>query len=146
MVMRIGGETPIIKYGLELSVEAPTGVTAAAPVLAGEVYKLGGADAQGGGYKAAACVTGDDAGNAILLMALHRHNGEQNLPLGVKVVSHNCIQVRRLPYNDADGAPTVGQSIEISANVKKIKGKAFAAGHGYVLFVDTDADDVEVLV
>lgn len=146
MVMRIGGETPIIKYGLELSVEPPTGTTEASPVLAGQIFKLGGTDSAGGGYKAAACVTGDDAGNSILLMALHRHNGEQNLPLGVKVVSHNGIQVRRLPYDADDGVPTIGSSIEIGATVTQVKSKAFAAGHGYVLFVDEDAEDVEVLV
>lgn len=143
---RIGGETPIVKYGLELSVEAPTGTDATTPVLAGQVFKLGGTDSGGGGYKAAALTAGDDGTNSVLLYALHKVT-DLNVPLGVKVITaHGLSQVRRIPYKTGS-APTIGQSIEAAtASVRQIVGKAWVPGDGYVLFIDTAALDCEVLV
>lgn len=146
MVQRMGGETPIIKYGTELSVEGPVGTTASQPVNAGDVFKLGGTGADGTGYKVVAAVDGDDSTNAILVMALHNLT-DLAVPLGVKVLgARGMTQVRRLRYTTG-AAPTIGQSIEVSGvDVRKIKGKTFAVGDGYVLAVDTSALDVEVLV
>ena len=146
MVQRMGGETPIIKYGTELSVEGPAGVTAAAPVLSGDIFKLGGAGADGTGYKVVNCADGDDSSDSVLVMALHRLT-DLNVPLGVKILgAYGLCQVRRLRYV-AGVVPTLGQSIEISgADVRRIEGIAFAPGKGFVLAIDTSALEAEVLV
>jgi hypothetical protein len=146
MVQRIGGETPIIKYGTELSVEGPDGVSTASPVTAGDIFKLGGTGADGTGYKVVACVDGDSSANAILVMALHNLT-DINVPLGVKILgAYGLCQVRRLKYHTGV-APTIGNSIEVSGNnVRKIEGIAWAVAKGYVLAVDTTALDAEVLV
>jgi hypothetical protein len=142
---RIGGETPIVKYGLDLSIEAPTGTDATTPVLPGQIFKLGGTDSGGGGYKAAVLTAGDDGTNAVLVYALHKVT-DLSVPLGVKVIcAHGLSQVRRLPYKTGS-APSIGQSVEAATvATKQIVGKAWAVGDGYVLFVDTDAEDAEVL-
>ena len=146
MVQRIGGETPIIKYGTELSVEGPAGVTSAAPVLAGDIFKLGGTGADGTGYKVVDCADGDDSADSVLVMALHKLT-DLTVPLGVKVLgAYGICQVRRLRYHTGV-VPTIGQSIEISGNnVRKIEGLSFAAGKGYVLAIDATALEAEVLV
>lgn len=145
MVQRIGGETPIIKYGTELSVEGPAGTTSAAPVLAGNIYKLGSTGADGTGYKVVACTAADSSANGVLVMALHRLT-DLNVPLGVKVLgAYGLTQVRRLRYHTG-AAPSIGQSIEASTTVTEIAGKAWAVGCGYVLAVDTTALEAEVLV
>jgi hypothetical protein len=146
MVQRIGGETPIIKYGTELSVEGPTGVSAANPVNEGDLFKLGGTGADGTGYKVVDCVANDSPISCVLVMALHKLT-DINVPLGVKVLGAlGSTQVRRLRYVSG-AAPTIGQSIQATAgNVRRIKGVAFAGGSGYVLAVDTSALDAEVLV
>jgi hypothetical protein len=145
MVTRIGGPTPDLKYGTELTVEGPDGVSSALPVRQGDIFKLGGVGADGTGYKVIPAVAGDDAGNCILVQAKHDLT-DLKVPLGVKVICMNGCQVLRLPYKTGS-APTIGQSVEVAtASVREIVGKAFAVGHGYVLAVDTAAEDAEVFV
>jgi hypothetical protein len=146
MVQRIGGETPIIKYGTELSVEGPADVTVSHPVLAGDIFKLGGTGADGTGYKVVDCSDGDDSSDSVLVMALHNLT-DLNVPLGVKILgAYGLCQVRRLRYYTGV-PPTIGQSIEISgSDVRRIEGLSFAPGKGYVLAIDTTALEAEVLV
>ena len=138
-----GGETPLIGFGLRLTVEAPTGTDSTTPVEQGDIFKLGSTAADGSGYKAVALVAADAASDpVIMVMALHRMTSVG--PLGVAVLG-NWHQVRRLNYYTGE-APSIGNSIEASNNnVRKVKGKAFD-GDGYVLNVDTTALQVEVLV
>lgn len=137
-----GGETPLIGFGMTLTVEAPTGTSATIPVEQGDLFKLGGTAGDGTGYKAAALVAGNDATSSVVLMALHRMT--EVAQMGVYVVGR-WQSVRRLNYVSG-AAPTLGQSIEASAtNVRKVVGKAFDTD-GYVLKVDTTALQVEVLV
>lgn len=137
-----GGETPLIGFGLRLTVEAPTGTNATTPVEQGDIFKISGTAADSSGYKAAALTAGDDATNSVVIMALHRMTDVG--PMGV-VVLGPWQQVRRLNYVSGS-APTLGQSIEAAAgNVRKIAGKAFDKD-GFVLKVDTSALQAEVLV
>lgn len=138
-----GGQFPLVKYGVTLTVEAPDGTTTAAPVEQGDVFKLGGTASDGTGYKVVACSDGNDATSSVLVMALHRITSVNDL--GVLILSGKWAGVDRVRYHTG-AAPTLGQSIEASGvNVREIKGKSFD-GDGYVLKVDTSALEVEVLV
>jgi hypothetical protein len=137
-----GGETPLIGFGLRLTVESPTGTDATTPVAQGDLFKLGGTAADGTGYKAVALVAGNDSTSSVILMALHPMTSVG--PMGVYVLGP-WQSVRRLNYVSG-AAPTLGQSIEASAtNVRKVVGKAYD-GDGYVLKVATADLQVEVLV
>jgi hypothetical protein len=141
----IGGETPILKYGLEISAETPTGTSTTTPVEAGDIFKLtGAADADGNGYKLVAAATNDKPSTVILVMALVR--SVQVEAIGVKILSGQAVQIRRLYYS-TDGTPTVGHSIQVStANVRQVMDLAFARGDGLILAVDTVGKMVEVLI
>ena len=137
-----GGETPLIGFGLRLTVEAPTGTDATTPVEQGDIFKIGGTASDGSGYKAVAAANADTPATAIWLMALHRMT--EVGPMGV-VVLGPYQQVRRLNYVSG-AAPTLNQSAKPSAtNVRKIAGVAFD-GSNMVLKVDTAALQAEVLV
>jgi len=137
-----GGDTPLIGFGLRMTVEAPTGTNATTPVEQGDLFKLGGTAADGSGYKAAALVGGNDATSSVVIMALHRMT--EVAQMGV-VVLGPWQQIKRLNYVSG-AAPTLGQSIEASGtNVRKIAGKAYD-GDGFVLKVNTADLTAEVLV
>lgn len=137
-----GGETPLIGFGLTLTLEAPTGTNATTPVEQGDIFKIGGTAADGTGYKAVAAANADTPATAIWVMALHRMTEVQQM--GVFVLG-NFQSVRRLNYVSGS-APTLGQSVKPSAgNVRKVAGVAFD-GSNMVLKVDTAALQVEVLV
>ena len=139
-----GGETPIIKYGTEITVESPAGISAAAPINQGDLFILSGTAADGSGYKAAAATAGNAPTTVgCLLMALHRME-QPSQPMGVKVLNGSMEQIRRLRYT---GSPTLGQSVAISAaDVRKVVGKAFAVGDGRILAINTSTTEVEVLI
>lgn len=140
-----GGETPLIGFGLRLTVEAPAGTSATVPVEQGDIFKISGTASDSSGYKAAACTAADSAANSILIMALHRMTDINQM--GV-IVLGPWQQVRRISYVSG-AAPTLGQSIEAAAgagNLRKIAGKAFVIGNGFVLKVDTASLQAEVLV
>lgn len=137
-----GGETPLIDFGLRLTLESPTGTTTAAPVESGDLFKISGTAADGSGYKAAALTAGDDPGEVVIVQALHRMTSVG--PMGVSVLGH-FQQVRRVNYVSG-AAPTLGQSIEASAtNVRKVAGITYD-GSSMVLLIDTNALQCEVLV
>lgn len=137
-----GGETPLIGFGLRMTVEAPTGTDATTPVEQGDLFKLGGTASDGSGYKAVALAAGNDSTSSVVIMALHRMT-EVN-QMGV-IVFGKWQQIRRVNYVSG-AAPTLGQSIEASTtNPRKAVGKAYD-GDGYVLKVDTTALTAEVLV
>lgn len=141
MAFTYGGETPLVEYGLTMTVESPTGTTTAAPVSEGEIYIISGTAADGSGYKIAAGVNGNDFTSNVLVQAIHRMTTVG--PMGV-IVLGNWHQIRRIAYTTG-AAPTLGQSIEISGvTVTKIKGKAFD-GDGMVMLIDTGSLEVEVL-
>lgn len=143
MANRLGGETPIIKYGLELTLETPSTTSATVPIEQGSILKVSGTATDGTGFKAAACAAGDDPNEVTMVMALHR-SVYANAPLGVKVLSGE-VQVRRLPYDGA--APSLGESIEAAAgNVAKVTGIAYAKGKGRILAVNTASKEVEILI
>jgi hypothetical protein len=138
-----GGETPIVKYGLEITVEAPAGTAEATPVEAGDLFKIGGTDADGSGYKLVALATTDDPETCVMVMALHRMTEVREM--GVKVLG-NYHQIRRLKYVTGS-APTLGQSIKANtANTRRILGLAWATGKGIVLKVNTADLDADVLI
>ena len=142
---RIGGETPIVKYGLTITAESPAGTSNLAPVVPGDLFVLvGAADADSNGYKLTAATAGDDASTHLLAMAIERSEDAAKA-IGVMVLTGQATQIRRLKYNGA--APVVGNSVEIAAgNVRCVTGTAFARGKGLVLVVDTAATEVEVLI
>jgi len=140
MSVRYGGETPE-GFGLRITVEAPAGVTSAAPVTVGQLFKLGPTDADGGAYKCVAMSDNDDISSVVMVQALQR--SETVGPITVAVLGFYS-QIRRLPYLTGS-APSLGQSVQASATVTKVDGKTFAAGAGFVLFVDTVNEEVEVL-
>lgn len=137
-----GGELPLIRYGLELTVEAPTGTSATVPVEQGDIFKIGGTASDGSGYKAVAAANTDTPATAVWIMALHRITEVQQM--GVLVLGQYETVVR---LNYVSGAaPTLGQSVKPSAtNVRKVAGVAFD-GSNMVLKVDTAALQVEVLI
>lgn len=138
-----GGETPLVEYGLTMTVEAPTGTDSTTPVNQGDLFKLSGTAADGSGYKVAAAAADDDPQNCILVMALHRMTSVG--PMGVLVLGGYAGTTKFNYYTGA--APTIGQSIAVTAsNVRKVKGIAWAAGKGYVTAVDTTNLMVEVLI
>jgi hypothetical protein len=140
-----GGETPLVPYAgpLTLTVEAPDGTTEAAPVIAGQLYKLSGTAADGSGYKIAACTAGDDPLEVVMVMALHRMT--QVREMGVVLITPYR-QVRRLPYISG-AAPSLGNSIEAApVSTGKIAGIAYAAHKGIVLSVNTADLDADVLI
>lgn len=145
MAIRIGGETPITKFGLSISAESPSGTSSSVPVLPGDLFVLhGDADGQSNGYKLTAATAGDDTSTHLLAYALERSEAADKV-IGVLVLTGQATQIRRLRYNGA--APTVAQSVEIAAgNVRCVTGTGFARGKGLVLAVDTAATEVEVLI
>jgi len=140
---KYGGETPIIKYGTEITVESPTATSEAAPVEQGDLFILSGTAVDGTRFKIAEGAAGNDfTSHGVLCMALHR-TIQPNKPMGVKLLSRALSQIRRLKYDGS--APKLGQSIELATgNVRKVTGKAFD-GDGIVLAVNTATTEVEVL-
>lgn len=140
MAIRYGSaESPEI-YGFRLTVEAPTGTTEASPVLPGSIWKLSGTDADGGGYKIAAAVDNDTTSSVVLVQAMERAVGVNPMTVLVLGPFHKVV---RLPYLSGS-APTLGQSVQVSATVSKVDGKSYD-GSSYVLYVDTANEEVEVL-
>jgi len=145
MPPKFGGETPLVPWAgpMTLTVEAPTGTTEAAPVVAGQLYKISGTAADGSGYKIAACAENDDTLNCVLVMAMHRMTTVREM--GVVLITPYR-QVRRLPYRSG-AAPTLGQSIATApTDLGKIKGISYAAHKGIVLAVNTADLDADVLI
>jgi len=141
--LKLGGETPIIKYGTELTLQTPDGISEDAPQLQGDLFKIGGPASDGTQLKAVACAAGDSMASVYLVMALTRET-RPGYPAGYKVLSGQKVQIRRLRYDGS--APTIGQSVEIAAgNVRKVTGIAQAAGKGLVVAVNTGDTEVEVL-
>ena len=141
-----GGETPLLKWE-SYTFEAPAGTTSAAPVEQGELFKVNGtvADADGTRFKVIPCVAGDDPGDSIIVMALHRI--VEIGPVGCQILAPFSGQVREIPYHTGE-VPTVGGSIQIATgNVRKIGvTKAFTRSDGnVVLRVDTTRLVAEVL-
>ncbi|MGV0984972.1 MAG: hypothetical protein ACOYB2_10485 [Limnohabitans sp.] len=141
MAIRYGGADSHEGTGFRMTVEAPAGTTEAAPVLPGSIWKLGGTDVDGGGHKLVALVDNDAPANCVFVQAMER--AHMVGPMTVRVLG-GYSQIIKLPYLHG-AAPTIGQSIQASATVTKVDGKAFADGDGYVLFVDTVTEEVEVL-
>lgn len=145
-----GGETPLIGFGLRLTVEAPTGTSTSVPVEQGDIFKIGGTASDGSGYKVVAAAaanvsagaSGTAVADAIWVMALHRMT--EVAQMGVFVLGP-FQSIRRLNYVSG-AAPTLGQSAVISGtNPRKVAGASFN-GSNIVLKVDTTALQVEVLV
>ena len=142
MAQRYGGETPF-PFGLSLTVESPAATTVLAPVEAGAILKLGGTAADGSGYKTVATVDNDTPASVVLVQALHRITSVG--PLGVRVIG-GYQQVRRLPYLKGE-LPVLGNSVKVSATVGLVGDyTSYAVGCGYVLAIDTVAEDCEVLI
>lgn len=147
MTIRYGGAESPEGNGFRMTVEAPAGTSLTQLVLPGQMYKLGGTDADGSGYKAVALATGDDPGSVVLLRAVERKQDVS--PMTVQVIGYD--QIVTMSYVSGN-APTLGQSVEATdptgnsgADAGKIKGKAFAAGESYVCMIDTVNLQVEVL-
>jgi hypothetical protein len=149
MTIRYGGADSSEEYGIRLTVEAPDGTSGpigdiqpanTALVSPGTLWKLGGTDADGGGYKLVATQANDTLATCVMCVAVDRAVGVY--PMTVQVLG-NWAQIRRLPYVHG-AAPSVGQSVKISATPGKVAGVAFD-GTSYVLFDDTVNDEVEVL-
>ena len=145
MAIRIGGETPIVKYGLTISAECPAATSSTVPVLEGQLFKLDGTlAADGSGVKLVAATAGDKPSTVILAYALDRSEDPLGV-IGVMILTGQATQIRRLKYTG--GAPTVGHSVAISASdVRAVVDLAFARGDGLILSVDTAATEVEVLI
>jgi hypothetical protein len=127
---------------LHLSCEAPTGTTSAAPVEAGEFFKLGGTAADGSGYKLAALAATDDPKTCVMVMALHRCT-DMAVPIGVKVLG-SYQQVRRGKY---EGSPAIGQSIDAApTSQRKLEGVTWADGQGYITWIDATAGEIEFII
>jgi hypothetical protein len=145
MAAPYGGETPLAYQDGKLTVEPPDGVTTAAPVLPGSLYKLaiaGDTAVDGSAYKAIACTDDDTPASVILVQALHRHTTMDQM--GVIVLNPYAGMVRRIPYKSG-AAPTLGQSIKISSELINVEGTTWARGAGTVMAIDTVALEVEVL-
>lgn len=141
--LKLGGETPIIKYGTELTLQSPDGISESAPQLQGDLFKIGGPASDGTQLKAVPCAAADTMASVYMVMALSRET-RPGYPCGYKVLSGQSVQIRRLRYDGA--APTIGQSVEIAAgNVRKVTGIAHAKGAGLVVAVNTGDTEVEVL-
>lgn len=139
-----GGETPQIKYGTELTLETPDGISESAPQLQGDLFKVGGPAADGTQLKAVPLVAADDPNTCIMVQALTRET-KPDRPAGYKVINGYGEQIRRMRYVSG-AAPALGQSIEASAtDVRKVAGQAWARGAGMVVAVNTSALEVEVL-
>jgi hypothetical protein len=145
MATTFGGETPDVKYGLEITVEAPDGTSTATPVEQGDLFKLGASsdlDSDGSGYKLVPLVADDNPATCVMVMAKHRMTEVREM--GVKVLG-GYHQIRRLRYVSG-AAPTIGQSVAATAgNLRRIKGIAFANGAGRVCKVNTGDLDADVL-
>lgn len=144
-----GGETPILKYGLQITVEPPDNTSESQPVNQGDLFKLGGTDSDGSGYKLEELALDDDAETCVLVMALHRMTSMNQM--GVQVFG-NYHQIRRVRYLTG-AAPALGESIASAqdasptlAEGRAVKGIAFATGKGYVCSVNTGDLEVEVLI
>lgn len=143
MGIRYGGAETPRDNGLRMSVEAPDGVSTSAPVNVGDLFKLGGTDLDGSGYKVAALTAGEDPTEVVMVQALERKTEESVMTVAVL---GPYSQIRRIPYKTGS-APTVGQSIETAtASVREVVGIAFKYGGGFVLYVDTVNEEVEVLI
>lgn len=146
MAAPYGGPLPLINQDSRLSVEAPDGTDATTPVNEGDLFKLAvAADtaADSSGYKAIACVAGDDLIDSYIVQALHGISSVNQM--GVLWLSGSAGTVQELPYS-AEDAPVVGESVEISTvNVRKVVGVTHAKGKGLVLKVDTTRLIAEVL-
>ena len=85
--------------------------------------------------------------DSVLVMALHNLT-DLNVPLGVKILgAYGLCQVRRPEV--LHGRRTVHRQLDRDhrhRNVRKIEGIACAVAKGYVLHVDTTAEEAEVLV
>lgn len=141
MTIRYGGELSAMLLP-SITVEAPTGTSTTVPVEIGDLFKLGGTNVDGNGYKAAALVAGEDPGEVVMIQATERKTDVG--PMSVRVLSgyRGVVLVR---YEGT--APTLGQGIVTHATVlREVSGQAYADGKGYVLHVDTVAGEVEVLV
>lgn len=137
-----GGETPLIDFGLRITVEAPVSTSVTVPVEAGDIFKLGSTAADGSGYKAVNLVAGDDCDEVVMVQALHRITSVG--PMGVSVLG-KYQQIRRLTYT-AGSVPVIGQSvIAKTGTVRTVESAAFNSS-SYVLLVDTNALMAEVLV
>ena len=141
MAIRYGGADSNEALGLRMTVEAPDGTTSTNPVKVGEIFKLGGTDADGGGYKLVAAADNDTPDSVVMVQASERMTVVG--PMTVRVLGRYS-QIQTLPYLAAE-VPSVGGSIQISATVRKVGAATFAAG-SYVLNVDTATEEVEVLV
>lgn len=143
VAFKYGGETPDLKYGLEITAETPDALTEAAPQLIGDLFKLGGPALDGTQLKAIPLVSGDQADTVILLQAKTRKI-KPDIPSAYKVLSGAPDQIRRLRYT---AAPTLGQSVEAAAaNVRQVVGMAWTRFAGTVIAVNTSATEVEVLI
>jgi hypothetical protein len=143
-ILKLGGETPIIKYGTELTLQTPDGISEAAPQAQGDIFKIGGPASDGTQLKAVPAVAGDTMDTDYLVMALTRET-VPGKPAGYKLLSGGMVQIRRLGYVSG-AAPTLGQSVAVSAtNVRKVAGIAQAHGCGLVVAVNTGDLEVEVL-
>jgi len=142
MGIRYGGADSPESFGFRMTVEAPTGTDSTTPVEVGQLFKLGGTDADGGGYKAAALVDGEDPAEVVMIQATNR--ATDVVPIGVRVIT-GYHQIVRMVYDETD-APVLGESIETADTVTQVHGLTYADRKGYVLFVDTDALEVEVLI
>lgn len=140
MAIRYGGETPQ-GYGLQQTFEAVDGTSSTTPVEVGDMFIIGGTDADGSGYKLADGSSADDnATPKVLVQATERATSVR--AIGCFVLGPYQ-QIRRIPYKSGS-APTVGQSIELSSDLRTVVGKTFD-GWTMVLLVDTVNLEVEVL-
>lgn len=140
MAPRYGGETPFTN-GLRISVEAPAGTTTSAPVAVGEVFKLGGTAADGSGYKLTALGANDDPNTCVMVQALSGATAVTDLTVAVLGPYQ---QIRRAVY---EGSPSIGQSIDAApTSQRKVEGVTWAAGQGYITYVDATAGEVEFII
>jgi hypothetical protein len=141
---KYGGETPDLKYGLEITLESPDGLTESAPQLQGQIFKLGGPALDGTQMKAVPCADGDGPETVILVQAKHREV-KPDVPGGYKVLTGGPDQIRRIKYDGA--APTLGQSVAAAAgNLRAVDGRLWTRYGGTVIAVNTSATEVEVLI
>lgn len=138
-----GGATPLTYQDSRFTAEAPTGTTAAAPVIKDRVYRLiGGVAADASAYKMVASVAADTPTSTILCVALEGKEAA-DAPVGVLVLNPYGGMTVILTYTGA--APTLGQSIAVSATPGLVTGAAWARGNGTIVKIDTATTTVEVI-
>ena len=144
MTIPFGGETGLVQFSHGIITVEPTDAcSATAPILPGEIFKLaiaGDTAADSSGYKLIPAADEDTTADAELVQALIRCVG------GDLSVVRLCVpgQIRLLPYLTGS-APSIGQSVKISATVTKVEGTTWARGKGTVMKVDTATETCEVL-